>query len=335
MNNRKQNSQINKGEIVIYKKAGKPMLQVKVEKETVWLTQEQISLLFGVERSVITKHLRNIFKSSELKENSVCAKIAHTAADGKVYQTQFYNLDVIISVGYRVNSKRATEFRIWATRVLKEHLIRGYTVNQRRLSETGLSEFEQAIKLLKTTMESKRLNSAEAEGLLEIITKYSEAWLLLQKYDENKIIAPAKKAKAKKELSYQEAVAAIKELKLSLLGKRQASDLFGQERQTMLQGIARGIEQKFGGKELYPTIEDKAAHLLYFVIKDHPFIDGNKRIASLLFLVFLRKNNYDVNKKGEYKFNSNALVALALLIAESRPEQKEVMIKLIMNFLNN
>ena len=184
-------------------------------------------------------------------------------------------------------------------------------------------------------MESKKLDSAESAGLLEIITKYSETWLLLQKYDENKILAPKKKSKARVKIDYNEAKTAITDLKKSLIVKKQSVNLFGQERDKMFAGIIANLYQTFGGKELYPSIEDKAAHLLYFIIKDHPFVDGNKRIASLIFLVFLKKNNYDVNKQGEYKFNSNALVALALLIAESKPEQKEVMVKLIMNFLSN
>ncbi len=330
---KKKKIQFKNDAVVIYKKAGKPQLQVKVEKETVWLTQEQIALLFATQRPAITKHLKNIFNSGELNKNSVSSILEHTATDGKKYKTQFYNLDAIISVGYRVNSKRATEFRIWATRVLREYLVKGYAVNEKRLSETGLKEFEQTIKLLKTAMGAKKLNSSEAQGLLQIITQYSETWLLLQKYDENKILAPKKKTKAKFKIDYQKAVIAIADLKKDLSIKKQNTELFGQERDGMFMGIIKNIYQTFGAKELYPSLEEKAAHLLYFIIKDHPFVDGNKRIASLLFIIFLQNNNYHLDQNGGLKFNSNALVALALLIAESQPEQKEIMVKLIMNFI--
>jgi prophage maintenance system killer protein len=332
----KQNKkQFNKGEIIIYQpKTGGPRLEVALEKESVWLTQSKIALLFGTQRPAITKHLKNIFKSGELIPKSVSSILEHTAADGKVYKTQFYNLDAIISIGYRVNSKRATQFRIWATKVLKDHILKGYTINQKRLQEKGLAEFEQAVAMIKSALETKKLKGAEAKGLLEVITKYAQSWLLLQKYDEEKLSLPIKQGKPKYKLQYNEAIEAISDLKNNLLVKKQASGLFGQERGETLAGIIGNIYQTFSNKELYASIEAKAAHLFYFIIKDHPFSDGNKRIGSFLFIVFLSRNNYLLDKKGERKFNDNALVALALLIAESDPKQKEVLIKLIMNFLS-
>lgn len=326
--------QQNRGEIIIYKTKGKRIsLNVRLEKETVWLAQKQMAGLFGTKRPAITKHLRNIFKDKELNEKSVCSILEHAAADGKKYRTKFYNLDAIISVGYRVNSQRATQFRVWATKVLKDHIIKGFTINQKRLKETNLKEFEQAIGLIKKTIGAKKLSSKEAKGLLKVITDYANSWILLQKYDKRQLDIK-KTAKTKYRFDYNETLQMIIELKNNLIKKKQASDLFGAERKDELKGILGNISQAFGGKELYPGIEEKAAHLLYFIIKDHVFADGNKRIGSFLFIVFLARNNYLFNKRGEKKFNDNALVALALLIAESNPKDKDIIIKLIMNFLN-
>ncbi|OGY42522.1 MAG: hypothetical protein A2Y82_04120 [Candidatus Buchananbacteria bacterium RBG_13_36_9] len=332
----KQNKkQFNKGEIIIYQpKTGGPRFEVKLEKETVWLDAHQVALIFGVNRPAVVKHINNIYKTGELDKKSTCSILEQVAADGKIRKMNLYNLDMIISVGYRVNSKRATQFRIWATKVLKDYVLKGYTINQKRLQEKGLAEFEQAVAMIKNALETKKLKGAEAKGLLEVITKYAQAWLLLQKYDEEKLSLPIKQAKPKYKLEYNEAISAISNLKNNLLAKKQASDLFGQERGETLAGIIGNIYQTFGSKELYASIEAKAAHLFYFIIKDHPFSDGNKRIGSFLFIVFLSKNNYLLDKKGERKFNDNALVALALLIAESDPKQKEVLIRLIMNFLS-
>lgn len=332
----KNQKNLGKGEIIIYKsRDSKGFLEVKLREETVWLSQKQIALLFQAERSVITKHVRNIFKSKELNENSVCAFFAHTAGDGKIYRTKFYNLDVIISVGYRVNSKNATQFRIWATKVLKDHIVKGFTINRKRLGEKDykqVNELEGAVLLLQKTINKRLLTQGEAVGLLNIITGYAKSWILLQKYDEGKLKI-GKTSKTKKELNYNEAEKAILELKNNLLKKNEAGNLFGNEREKMLDGILGNIRQSFAGKELYPSIEEKAAHLLYFVIKDHPFSDGNKRIGAFLFLLFLAKNDYLINKYGQKKFDENGLVALALLIAESDPKEKEAMVKLVINLL--
>jgi len=333
----KKQDQNNKGEIIIYKTKGKISLYVKLEKETIWLNQKQISELFSKNIRTINEHIKNIFKSDELEKKQTIRKFRIVQKEGKKLverKIDFYNLDMIIAVGYRVNSKRATQFRIWATKVLKDHIIKGFTINQKRLKETSLKEFEQAVFLIKKTIESKKLNTKEAKGLLKVITDYANAWILLHKYDEGKLRIE-KTTKIKQTIDYEEASKIILELKNNLIKKKQASDLFGTDTKNGLQGILRTINQTFDKKELYPSIEEKSAHLLYFIIKDHVFTDGNKRIGSFLFIVFLAKNSYLFNKKGEKKFNDNALVALALLIAQSNPKEKDTMIKLIINFLIN
>jgi len=320
------------GEIIIYETPdGKTSLEVQLEKETVWLTQKQLSELFGSERSVITKHINNIFKSLELEKNSVCAKFAHTASDGKTYHTNFYNLDVIIAVGYRVNAKRGTQFRIWATNVLRQHLIKGYTINERRLAEKGLSEMEQTIALLTKTLEKHEALSDEGRAVLEVVSRYAKSWSLILQYDEDRLELPTDRHTTEKTLNYERAKESITMLKSELIKHDEASDLFGQEQGWQLQGILGNIAQTFDRYELYPNIEEKAAHILYFVIKDHPFTDGNKRIGSFLFLIFLKDNSL-LEESG---INDNGLVALALLIAESAPKQKNLMLKLILNLLAN
>jgi prophage maintenance system killer protein len=326
----------NKGEIIIYKaKGGETKLEVNLREDTVWLSQKQISELFGIERTVITKHLRNVFKDGELDKNAVCAFFAHTAEDGKTYKTQFYNLDAVLSVGYRANSKRATQFRIWATKTLKDHLVKGYTINENRLKQRDakLQELEKVIRLFQAAKQSKLLNQSEADGLLYVITEYANSWILLNRFDQDKITAKTKGAKEKSILDYDKARGDISELKNKLMAEKEATDIFGQERGKSLAAVLGNINQSFGGKMLYPSIEEKAAHLLYFVIKDHPFVDGNKRIGSFLFIAYLAQNKYLFNKNGEKKINDNALVALALLVAQSNPKDKDIMIALVTNLL--
>ena len=333
-NKRKKNP---RGEIVIYKpKKGSAQLRVNLQNETVWLRQKQIASLFGVQRPAITKHLANIFESGELKEDSVCSILEHTASDGKRYKTKYYNLDAIISVGYRVNSRRATDFRIWATNVLREYVKKGYVLNRKRLEERReikINELENAIGLLKRVAGKNELNEVEAKGLLCVITEYADSWLLLDRYDKGKLAKKSSKRKKGKLFEYDKAKESIEKLKKNLMKKKEASDIFGKEHNKKLEGILGNVAQSFGGKQLYPSVEEKAAHLLYFVIKDHPFVDGNKRIGSLLFLLFLKNNNYLLDKKGEKKINDNAMVALALLIAQSDPKEKDVMIALVTNLL--
>lgn len=319
------------GEVIIYRtKEGRDELKVNLNQETVWLSQLQLAALFKVDRSVITKHLRSIFTSGELNEKRNVQKMHIANSDKPV---GFYSLDVIISVGYRVNSKRATQFRVWATSVLKDHILKGYTINQKRLQEKGLDEFEEAVGLIKKTLQSRVLSDSESRGLLEVITSYSSTWLLLQKYDASDL-EPPKTRKARKKFDYVSCRDAIDQLKFELIKKKEASDLFGNERGEAFQGIIGNIHQTFSKKELYSSIEEKAAHLLYFVIKDHPFTDGNKRIGSFLFIVYLAKNGYLYKKNGEKKVNDNTLTALALLIAESDPKNKQLTVVLIMNFLS-
>ena len=325
-------------DIVIYKdKDGRINLEAKLDKETIWLTQAQMALLFGTERPAITKHLANIFRAGELNQNSVCSKMEHTAADGKKYQTIFYNLDAIISVGYRVNSKQATQFRIWATQLIKKYLVSGYLINEKRLKENKeikLQELTKTINFLRNISEQKRLNLGETEALLRVISAYANSWVILQKYDQGNLKVQ-KEGKIIKILDYEYVKTEINKLKLKLIKDKCATENFGLERKGSLADIFHKLEQSFSGKKIYPSVADRAAHLLYFIIKDHPFVDGNKRIASFLFIVFLVKNNYLLNKKGEAKINDNALASLALLISASTPKDKEQIIALITNLLVN
>jgi prophage maintenance system killer protein len=315
------------GEIILYQaEDGTSALDVHLKDETVWLTQKQIAALFATERSVVTKHIGNVFRTGELAKEAVCAKFAHTAEDGKVYQTTFYNLDVIISVGYRVNSKRGTRFRIWATQVLKDHLVRGYTLNRQRLAEKGVAELKQAMALLATTLESHELVSDEGRAVLEVVSRYARTWRLLLEYDEERLVVPTARHGARAGLGLDETRRAIATLRKELASRGEATDLFGQERGHGLAGVLGAIGQTFGGQDLYPSAEEKAAHLLYFVIKDHPFSDGNKRIGSFLFVLYLRQN-------GLAGFDNRSLVALALLTAASEPGQKELLVRLIVNLI--
>src|SRR3989344_1857808 len=321
---------LQKNSIVIYQTAKGPELEVRLEKETIWLTQAQIARLFGAERSVITKHLRNIFKEGELIEKSNVQKMHIADSDKPV---KFYNLDMIISVGYRVNSRYATQFRIWATNTLKNYLIDGYAINEKRLlnAQEKFKELQSAISFLREKSKHELLPGQERE-VFNLLADYSKTLTLLEQYDKDVLIV-SKKGKGKFILGYEEVKKVIATLKNDLIDKKEAGDLFGQEYEGKLQGIIGNIYQTFGGKELYPSLEEKAAHLLYLIIKDHPLADGNKRTGSFLFVYFLDKNNFLYRGSGEKKINDNALVALALLIAISNPKDKEVMIKIITNLL--
>lgn len=317
-------------QIEIYRtKDGHVQLNVNLADETVWLTQQQLADLFGTKRPAITKHLRNIFKSNELQEDSVCSILEHTAEDGKSYKTKFYNLDAIVSIGYRVNSQQATQFRIWATQVLKEHLIRGYTTYDKRLSEVGVRELQQTVELLQKTLVHHDLVNDLGQEAIQIILAYTKTWDLLLAYDEDRLELPLQGKKTKPRLHYQGALSAIEALKIDLRARKEASDLFGREREFGLQSILKNIEQTFSGEPLYKTAEEKAAHLLYFIIKDHPFTDGNKRIGSFMFLLYLKSQSIVI------KLNENGLIALALLVAESDPKHKEMLVRLIVNLLIN
>ncbi len=315
-------------EIVIYKaKDGHIELDVSVADETLWLSQPQIADLFGTKRPAITKHLKNIFNSDELSEDSVCSILERTANDGKKYKTKLYNLDAVISVGYRVNSSQATQFRIWATQVLKDHLMKGYTTYEKRLAERGIKELQQTAELLQKTLVKNELVSDLGAETIQLIISYSKTWNLLLAYDEDRLALPEKGKKAISRLNYTAVVEAIASLKNDLAARNEATDFFANERDGGLESILNNIEQTFGGEPLYRNIEEKAAHLLYFVIKDHPFTDGNKRVGCFVFLLYLKLQNMPS------KLNDKGLVALTLLVAESDPKQKDLMIRLIVNLL--
>lgn len=317
-------------DIVIYTAAdGHVQLTVNLANDTLWLSQQQIADLFGTKRQAITKHLKNIYISGELNESSVCSILEHTAQDGKSYKVKFYSLDAVISVGYRINSRQATQFRLWATSVLKNHLINGYTIYQPRLAQRGLNELQQTITLLQKTLQNHELVNDLGLEAIQLILSYAKTWSLLLAYDEDQLQLPAHGKPPIATLELNVVIKAIEALKTDLITKKQATPLFGQQRDHGLTSILANIEQTFDGAPLYKTIEEKAAHLLYFLIKDHPFTDGNKRIGCFVFLLYLKLQN------GIIKLNENGLVALALLIAESDPcpYQKELMIKLIVNIL--
>jgi prophage maintenance system killer protein len=317
-------------EIIIYEPADGGHVTVRLEGESLWLTQEQMAELFGRERSVITKHLRNVFREDELKESSVCAKFAHTAGDGKTYQTQQYNLDAIISVGYRVNSKRGTQFRQWATGILHNHLMQGWTLDRARF-EHNAAELEAALALVRKTAQSPDLVADAGRGLVEIVSRYTQTFLLLQRYDEGLLTDPSGTAGGVMP-SLDEVRQSIAGLKADLMSRREASELFGLERGDALAALLGNLDQSVFGEPAYPTIERKAAHLLYFVIKNHPLADGNKRTGAFLFVDFLNRNNA-LMRDGQPVINDIGLAALALLVAESAPAQKETMIRLIENML--
>jgi len=324
-----------RGEIIIYKTSKNEVeLKVKLNQETVWLSLDQMVVLFGRDKSVISRHIKNIFHESELDKKAVVANFATTAADGKTYKVDYYNLDVIISIGYRVKSQNGVRFRIWATKTLKEHLLKGYTLNEKRLLEARekFQELQTAISFLREKSQ-RELLTGQAGEILNLLSDYAKTLSLLEQYDKDELKEP-KGGKTKFILEYDDCLNIIAELKKELIGKKEAGDIFGQERGGSFEGIINGLYQSFGGREIYPTVEDKASHLLYFVIKDHPFSDGNKRSAAFLFVYFLDKTNYLFKKSGERKINDNALVALALLVAESDPKEKEIMIKIIKNLIN-
>lgn len=328
--------EIKKGEIIIYKSVKGPEIRVKLEKDTVWLTQKRIAFLFDKDIRTVNEHIKNIFKEGELAEKSTIRKFQIVQIEGEreiKRVIDFYNLDLIISVGYRVNSQRATQFRIWATKVLKQHLLIGYTINEKRLLEANekFNELQNAVKFLQEKSKTDLLKDQAGE-ILNLLSSYAKTLSILSQYDNGKILDGAGK-KTKNKLQYGECKNVIEQLKQALVDKKEAGDLFGLERGKSFEGIIKSLYQTFSKKELYETIEEKASHLLYLTIKDHPFSDGNKRIASFLFVYFLDRNKYLFRDDGERKINDNALVALALLIAVSNPKEKEIMIKIIKNLL--
>lgn len=313
-------------EILIYEDPNAAgTVQVRLEGETLWLNQEQMAQIFERERSVITKHVRNVFRDAELDEKSNVQNLHIAGSDKPV---RFYNLDVVLAVGYRVNSRRGIQFRQWATDVLRQHLVQGYTFNQQRLAERGLTEAQQALALLSRTLQVNALVDETGQAILNLITGYAKTWRLLLQYDEDSLLLPPGCQPARGVLSHAKARAAIAQLKKDLFQREEATSLFGAERGEALAGILGSIEQTMFGEPLYKTREERAAHLLYFVIKDHPFSDGNKRIGSFLFLLYLQQEGMAMG------MNRTALIALALLIAESAPANKDLLVRLVVNLLS-
>ncbi len=312
--------------VEIYNSGGETQIEVKFEKETVWLSLNQITDLFGRDKSVISRHLRNIYKEGELEKEATVAKNATVQIEGKreiKRDIEFYNLDAIISVGYRVNSKQGTQFRIWATNKLKEYLIQGYSINQHRLDQ-----LKQSIQLIQTS--TQELDSDQSREIISVLTDFALGLDILDGYDNQSLEIKDVSKEAIYKIEYQEAIEAIDQLKKKFGG----SDLFGNEKDESFKSSIASIDQTFDGIELYQSIEEKAANLLYFIVKNHSFSDGNKRIAAWLFVWYLNKNKYLYTIEGKLVIENNALASLTLVIALSKPEEKELMIRVIINSIN-
>lgn len=309
-------------------------LVVNFDNDTVWLNRDQISALFSRDIKTIGKHINNVFKEEELEKKSVVAKFATTAADGKKYNVEYYNLDVIISVGYRVKSKQGTQFRKWATQHLKDYLVKGYAINEQRLKELNYkyTEIQHALKLATQAANIENLSTNEAKGILKVLEQYAYALETLDKYDHQKLsideLLPQKEII---KLSYDDAIEQINIWR----DYQKAGMLFGNEKDQSFKSSIETIYQTFDYVDLYPTIEEKAANLLYFVVKNHSFSDGNKRIAAGLFVYFLDLNNKLLHKNGNKKIADNALVAITIMIAESKSDEKDMMTKLVVNLIND
>jgi prophage maintenance system killer protein len=321
-------------DIVIYKSEdGHTRLEVSLQGETLWLTQAQLADLFDVRVPAISKHVSNILKTGELDRSATVSKMEKVQLEGgrRVRRKQSsYNLDMIISIGYRVNSEKATRFRMWATRVLREHLVKGYTVNEQRLRDDAakFSELQQTVDLLTRTLTTQELVTETGEDVLRVISDYAYALATLDRYDHGSLIIDKTTSKVVHAVDYEEGIALVRSM------KREFDGLFGIEKDQGFKSALGTIYQTFDGKELYPSVEEKSANLLYFVVKNHAFSDGNKRIAAALFIYFLAANGILYRPDGSKRLADNALVALTLLIAESRPEEKETIVKVIINLIN-
>jgi len=322
------------GEVLVYEAAdGSARVDVRLDRETVWLTQDQMARLFGRERSVVTKHIRNAFREGELEAQATRAKFAQVQTEGGrtvTREVDHYNLDVVISVGYRVKSVEGTRFRQWATGVLREHLTHGFSLDRQRFARNA-AELESALRLVKKAAAGEALTTEQGRGLVEVIARYTQTFLWLQRYDEGLLTAPPGSPGGILP-TIDEARAAVTQLKADLIARGEASDLFGRERGDAFAALLGNLEQTVFGEPAYPTIETKAAHLLYFVIKNHPFSDGNKRTGAFLFVDFLARNDR-LLRGSEPVINDVGLAALALLVAESDAQNKDVMIRLIENML--
>lgn len=327
---------MNHSDINIYKAPdGKTEIEVTLDHDTVWLSQKQMAELFDKDSDTIGLHLKNIYNSEELVEDSTTEESSVVQQEGnrKVSRKiKIYNLDAILSVGYRVNSKRGTQFRIWANSILKDYLIKGYSMNEKRLLQENeqLREFQESVKILGKVLKYKSLSADESVGLLKIISDYAYALDILDQYDYQSLEIKATSGKEIYQVSYEEAMLQIRRVK-EIYGN---SELFGHEKDDSFQSSVATIYQTFGGHDLYPSIEEKAANLLYFIIKNHSFSDGNKRIAAFLFLYFLEKNEILFDDYGNKRIADNALVALTLMIAISKTDEKDTMIKVVVNLIN-
>ena len=312
---------------------GSIQLNVKLENDTVWLTQSQMAELFGVDRTSIVRHIRNIYKSEELDQNSTCAKNAQVRTEGNrsiLREIPYYNLDMIISVGYRVNSKNATSFRRWATSVLKQYLIKGYAINQ-QIKLDRYNELKDVVRLMSRTVGmQEKVTSEEYGGLFNVISDYVYALDTLDHYDYQSLSIQKTTKEEQFRATYENAMEAINALKEKFGG----SQWFANEKDESFKSSIGQIYQTFGGEDLYPSVEEKAAMLLYLVVKNHSFSDGNKRIAAMLFLWFLNNNHVLYAEDGHKRIADNTLVALTLMIAESRTEEKDVMVKVVVNLIN-
>jgi prophage maintenance system killer protein len=325
-------------DIIIYTAANnQAKVEIVFDNNTLWLNQKQIAEVFGTEIPAINKHIKNILKESELQPEATISKMETVQMEGArkvARKLDFYNLDMIISVGYRVNSGKATEFRIWATQRLKDYLVQGYAINEKRLQEATdkFQDLKNAVKLAAKAGNAEALTSAEAKGILGVIEQYAYALETLDKYDHQKLtIDTAFESTEIQKLSYENAIAQIRIWR----DFQNAGSLFGNEKDQSFKSSLETIYQTFDKTDLYPTLEEKAAHLLYFVVKNHSFSDGNKRIAAGLFIYFLSLNNKLLNDFGTKRIGDNALVAITIMIAESKSEEKDIMAKLVVNLINN
>ena len=312
----------------IYRSEGETQIDVRFENETVWLSLNQISSMFARDKSVVSRHLKNIYSSGELDQNSTVAKNATVQIEGGrqvIRELEFYNLDVIISIGYRVNSKVGTHFRQWASQRLKDYLIKGYAVNQERLSQ-----LQQSFQLIREAALLEDFSKSQVKEIIDVLADYAIGLDILDGYDKQNLELGKVQPNPVFQISYQEAKLAIEELRIKFGG----SALFGNEKDDSFKSSISTINQTFDGNELYPSVEEKAAHLLYFVVKNHSFTDGNKRIAAWLFIWYLAKNNYLLNSKGNPKVANNALATITLMVALSKPEEKELMVLVIVNSIN-
>ncbi len=332
----KKNLALPGGDAVIYQPTkGAPQVRLTLHGDTLWLSLNQIAEIFERDKSVVSRHLLNIFKSKELARNQTVAFFATVQKEGaKVVnrQIEYYNLDAIISVGYRVNSKKGTQFRIWASGVLKEHLVKGFSLNKKVIeqNQNRFEELKSAVALLQRATHANALTSEEVGSVIDVIHDFAHALEVLDGYDHASLEITGTTRRKAKPISYKEAMEAITELGIQY----QSSALFGREKDASFQSTIATIYQTFGGNELYPSIEEKAANLLYFTVKNHSFVDGNKRIAAFLFVWFLSRHRALYRADGTKRIADNALVALCLMVAESKAQEKDLIVKVIINLIN-